>query len=111
MIESMVQVGKQGLNQASGLKPRAAKRCGRRGGRAAKPMRAFVLKTRVSENGILTIHLPSEYAGRVVELVVVLQPLIEPRSTEAAQPYESLNDFDSPMDGAERLRELLPPPE
>jgi hypothetical protein len=82
------------------------------GGKADKPMQAIVLRSHVREDGSVDVRVPSEYAGKDVELVVVVQSLTGAAPKQVARPYDSLRlmasmNLDGPVDGAERFHEIL----
>ena len=75
-------------------------------------MQAIVLQSHVSDDGSVEIRLPSTYAGKDVELVVVVQSLADTTPKKTGRPYDSLRlmasmNLDGPVDGAERFHEIL----
>ncbi len=58
-------------------------------------MHTFQMNSQINENGILTVALPKEWAKQVVNIVLIVEPLAQEKSTkinDTAQRKERLKN-------------------
>ncbi|MGB4498802.1 MAG: hypothetical protein WBI40_08880 [Methylococcaceae bacterium] len=55
-------------------------------------MHTFQMNSHVSENGVLSVTLPKEWAKQRVNVLLVLEPLTQPVLTESQQRKKNLKE-------------------
>ena len=58
-------------------------------------MHTFQMNSLVSENGILSVTLPKEWAKQNVNVLLVLEPQIQPPSFSIVQPAKNKRFFET----------------